>query len=189
MALDFFGNNFFTNYVPSENQSWKHQEVWQLIFTYIALYPELTSSNILFDKHPTVLTDMLMLKWLGFTKQDSSIMDKPHSLNVAAKAKHIKNRGKKGVGATKTLAMMMGAHPAPSARESISPFWTFNRCHRFKPFYGFDRAVHVVQLYYGLANLLKVCVSNLILDTSNLRYRKLYIVYKVDLGWGLVSKP
>ena len=41
---------------------------------------------------------MLMVKWLGFTKQDSSIMDKPHSLNVAAKAKYIQNSGKKGVG-------------------------------------------------------------------------------------------
>ena len=45
--------------------------------------------------------------------------------------------------ATKTLAAMMVAHPMPSARESISLFWTFNRCHWFKPFYGFDRAVHV----------------------------------------------
>ena len=41
-----------------------------------------------FDKkHPMVLTDMIMLKWLGFTKQNSSIMDKLHSLNVATKAK------------------------------------------------------------------------------------------------------
>ena len=69
-----------------------------------------------------VLTDMIMLKRLGFTEQDSSIMDKPHSLNMAAKAKHIKNPGKKGVGGTKTLAVMIGAHPAQSARESISLF-------------------------------------------------------------------
>ena len=47
--------------------------------------------------------------------------------------------------------------------------------------------IWVGQLYYGLANLLKVCASNLILSTSNLRYRK--IMYKVDLGWGVVSKP
>ena len=51
-----------------------------------------------FDKHPMILTDMVMLKRLGFTKWNSSIMDKPHSLNVASKAKHIKNPGKKGVG-------------------------------------------------------------------------------------------
>ena len=51
-------------------------------------------------------------------------MDKLHSLKVAAKAKHIQNLGKKGVGggATKTLAAMMTAHPMPSARESISLF-------------------------------------------------------------------
>ena len=46
-------------------------------------------------------------------------------------------------------------------------------------FISFNR---VGQLYYGLANLLKVCVSNLMLDTSNLDTKKLYIVYKVDLG-------
>ena len=46
-------------------------------------------------------------------------------------------------------------------------------------FMSFNR---VGQLYYGLANLLKVCVSNLMLDTSNLGTQKLYIVYKVDLG-------
>ena len=34
-----------------------------------------------------VLTDMIMLKRLGFTEWNSSIMDKPHSLNVAAKGK------------------------------------------------------------------------------------------------------
>ena len=46
-------------------------------------------------------------------------------------------------------------------------------------FMSFNR---VGQLYYGLANLLKVCVSNLMLNTSNLGTQKLYIVYKVDLG-------
>ena len=51
----------------------------------------------------------------------------------------------------------------------------------------FMSLIWVGQLYYGWANLLKVCASNLILSTSNLRYRK--IMYKVDLGWGLVSKP
>ena len=63
------------------------------------------------------------------------------------KQKHINNPGKKRGGGegTKTLAMMMGAHPVLSARESISLFWTFNRCCRFKPFSGFDRAVHVIQ--------------------------------------------
>ena len=67
-----------------------------------------------------VLTDMLMLKRLGFTEQDSSIMDKPHSLNMAAKAKHIQNLGKKGVGGNKNSGCaMMGAHPTSSARESI----------------------------------------------------------------------
>ena len=40
----------------------------------------------------------------------------------------------------------------------------------------------VRQLYYGLANLLKVCALNLMLDKSNLGTEKLYIVYKVDLG-------
>ena len=68
------------------------------------------------------LTDMLMLKQLGFTERDSSIMDKQHSMNIATKTKHIQNLGKKEVGATKTLATMMGAHPTPSARESISLF-------------------------------------------------------------------
>ena len=57
--------------------------------------------NIFFDKCPMVLTDMLMFKWLGFTEQDSSIMGKPHSLNMAAKVKHIKNPGKKGWGPQK----------------------------------------------------------------------------------------
>ena len=46
-------------------------------------------------------------------------------------------------------------------------------------FMSFNR---VGQLYYGLANLLKVCASNLMLDTSNLGTEKLYIVYEVDLG-------
>ena len=36
----------------------------------------------------------------------------------------------------------------------------------------------VGQLYYGLANLLKVCMLNLMLDISNLRYRK--IIYSVQ---------
>ena len=45
------------------------------------------SLNILFDKHPMVLTDMLMLKGLGFTKQDSSTMAKATLLNMAANAK------------------------------------------------------------------------------------------------------
>ena len=45
--------------------------------------------------------------------------------------------------ATKTLAVMMETHPTASVRESILLFWTFNRCCWFKPFYGFDRAVHV----------------------------------------------
>ena len=85
-------------------------------------HPELRIIKYFFDKYPTVLTDMLMLKQLGFTKQNSSIMDKPHSLNVATKAKHIQNLGKKGVGTTKIMATMMGAHPTPSARESISLF-------------------------------------------------------------------
>ena len=58
-------------------------------------------SNILFDKHPMVLTDMLMLKQLGFTEQDISIMDKPQSFNMAAKTKHIQNQGKKGLGQQK----------------------------------------------------------------------------------------
>ena len=38
----------------------------------------------------------------------------------------------------------------------------------------------VSQIYYGLANLLKVCASNLMLNTSNLRYRK--IIYCVQGG-------
>ena len=38
----------------------------------------------------------------------------------------------------------------------------------------------VGQLYYGLANLLKVCASNLILNTCNLRIRK--IIYSVQGG-------
>ena len=46
------------------------------------------------------------------------------------------------MGEAKTLAVMTGAHPAPPARESVLLFWTFNR---FQPFYGFDRAVHVIQ--------------------------------------------
>ena len=71
-----------------------------------------------FDNHPMVLTDMLMLKRLGFTKQNSSIMDKPHSLNVVAKQNTSRTWIKKGWG-TKTLAAMMGAHPIPSARETI----------------------------------------------------------------------
>ena len=99
-------------------------------------------SNILFDKRPTVLTDMLMLKRLGFTEQDISMIDKTHSFNMAAKAKHIQNPGKKGWGATKTLTAMTRTHPTPSARESILVFFElFNRCHWIKLFYGFDRAV------------------------------------------------
>ena len=46
-----------------------------------------------------VLTDMIMLKQLGFTEWNSSIVDKPQSLNMATKQKHINNPGKKGVGA------------------------------------------------------------------------------------------
>ena len=38
----------------------------------------------------------------------------------------------------------------------------------------------VGQLYYGLANLLKVCALNLILDTCNLRLRK--VIYSVQGG-------
>ena len=44
-------------------------------------------------------------------------------------------------------------------------------------FMSFNR---VGQLYYGLTNLLKVCASNLMLDTFNLRYRK--IIYSVQGG-------
>ena len=47
-----------------------------------------------------VLTDMIMLKQLGFTKRNSCTMDKPHSLNMATKAKTHQEPGlKKGVGA------------------------------------------------------------------------------------------
>ena len=38
----------------------------------------------------------------------------------------------------------------------------------------------VGQLYYGLANLLKVCVLNLILNTFNLRFSK--IIYSAQGG-------
>ena len=44
-------------------------------------------------------------------------------------------------------------------------------------FMSFNR---VGQLYYRLANLLKVCASNLMLNTSNLRYRE--IIYSVQGG-------
>ena len=49
----------------------------------------------------------------------------------------------RGLGEAKTLAVMTGAHPPPPARESILLFWTFNR---FLPYYGFNRAIHVIQL-------------------------------------------
>ena len=52
---------------------------------------------------------------------------KPHSwMWLQTQKYHIQNLGKKR-GATKTLPTMMGAHPTPSGRESISLFWTFNR--------------------------------------------------------------
>ena len=44
-------------------------------------------------------------------------------------------------------------------------------------FMSFNR---VGQLYYRLANLLKVCALNLMLNTSNLRYRE--IIYSVQGG-------
>ena len=81
---------------------------------------------------------------------------------------------------------MMGTHPAPSARESIVLFLELstgvigsNHSMALKElFMSFNR---VGQLYYGLANLLKVCALNLILNTSNLRIRK--IIYSVQGGF------
>ena len=49
----------------------------------------------------------------------------------------------RGLGEAKTLAVMTGAHPTLPARESVLLFWTFKR---FQLFYGFDRAVHIIQL-------------------------------------------
>ena len=49
----------------------------------------------------------------------------------------------RGLREAETLAVMIGAHPTPLARESVLLFWTFNR---FQPFYGFDRAADVIQL-------------------------------------------
>ena len=56
----------------------------------------------------------------------------------------------------KTLVAMMGAHPTPLARESISLFWTFNRVGQLH--YGFDQPVQhcfnwVGQLYCQLGYL------------------------------------
>ena len=51
-------------------------------------------------------------------------------------------------------------------------------------------SIEWVQLYhnYGLVNLLKVCALNLYSTHLIWDTKKLYIVYKVDLGWGLVCK-
>ena len=67
----------------------------------------------------------------------------------------------RGLGEAKTLAVMTGAHSAPPISESVLLFWSFNR---FPPFYGLTELFmsfnQVGQLYYGLDNLLKVCVYN-----------------------------
>ena len=69
-----------------------------------------------------------------------------HTLWMWLQMQSIISRTRVKRGATKTVATMMGAHPMPSGRESISLFWTFNRCCWFKPFYGFDRDVHIIKL-------------------------------------------
>ena len=151
--------------------------MWQLLFTYIALYPEWHHQIFFFDKRPMVLTDMVMLKWLGFTKWNSSIMDKPHSLNVATKAKHIKKLGKKGVGGQKLWPWWWEPIPHHQPEKAFHFFelstGAIGSNHSVALTELFMPFSRVGQLYYGLANLLKVCASNLILDTCNLRFRKI----------------
>ena len=87
-------------------------------------------------------------------------------------------------GAAKTLAVMMGSHPVPSVTESISLFWTFNRYCCFKPFYCFDRAVHVIQLSGTALLWISWPVGSMhvksLLNTSDLRYWE--IIYSVQDG-------
>ena len=110
------------------------------------------------------------------------------------KQKHIKNPGKEGVGVGGQKLWPQWWEPIPHHQPekafrffelSTGVIGSNHSMALTELFMSFNR---VGQLYYGLANLLKVCASNLILDTCNLRSRKI-ILYKVDLGWGLVSKP
>ena len=72
----------------------------------------------------------------------------------------------------------------PSARESILPFFELST-----GAIGSNHSMALTELFmsfsrvgqlYGLVNLLKVCALNLILDTCNLRFRK--IIYSVQGG-------
>ena len=86
-------------------------------------------------------------------------------------------------GWAKTLAVMTGSHPMPSEREGISLFWTFNRLDNSimaltSLFRSFNWVGH---LYYGLDNLLKVCVLNVCtIHTFSVGYGE--IIYSVQGG-------
>ena len=116
---------------------------------------------------------------------DSCIMDKATLLNVDT------NPGEKRRGEQKLCPQWWEPIPCHQAEKAFCFFElpTGGSNHSMaltELFMSFNR---IGQLYYGLANLLKVYASNLMLYTSNLGTKKLYIVYKVNLGWGLVCKP
>ena len=119
--------------------------VWQL-FNY---FKSLTGQVLLLN----MTSDTLFL-WLGHVNYGWATV-----LNVATKWKEFMsddeqgdgiNSSRVGVGGSgrQKLPVMMGAHPMPSGRESISLFWTFNWLTNYLRIQSWERPLQCNLLKY-----------------------------------------